>query len=194
MPSTKSIAAQLSNAFTVAIFYFEEWTGGPEPEISYELSPTSIAAVCESVAACSGRAPNVTYGMVSKIAEDFQGTVEAIDRDCRIPEDHSYKSVAMCLLRLYNARVDYRAKLKRRSAVSFRSRASLDLFGSPGELMQNPHRPLTGQHLANEVRRQTRHDLRVQLEYLIEYCVTHCRCGTQPSFGHCFRGNDDEVR
>jgi hypothetical protein len=107
--SDNPVPPDLAVAFDEAVDALSYWDrGGPEPLIGYEGQPHKVSAIAGLAAAygiAGGNAPDNIYAAVCDMAEAFRGGQEGNGRDCTGPTDHSYRRVAECLGRLYDARV-----------------------------------------------------------------------------------------
>jgi hypothetical protein len=102
------ISNDLREAFEHAVVNFRAWdTGGPEPRISFDLKPFTVAEVCDRSGLFSDAVRDSIYDVVRELAADFRNSPWGANHKCEAPEDRSYASVAQCLRGLYKARVDY---------------------------------------------------------------------------------------
>ena len=111
-PAITPIPADIREAFERAVAAFYDWDcGGDEPLIFYQgrtWDPFSVEMVCRLVMPFSDTTPENVYTIVFEMAEHFRGGQEALGgHACDGPTDHSYGSVARCLLGLYHARKAY---------------------------------------------------------------------------------------
>lgn len=93
------ISNDLRDAFGDAAAKLEDWDrGGEEPIILLERRTYTVGAICDFVRAYSDRAPDEIYVFMCDLAKKFRE--EGLGHACEGPKDHSYTSVARCLLGL----------------------------------------------------------------------------------------------
>ncbi len=95
-------------AFAKAVTEFAEWKwGGPEPQVPLKNRPWPISSIFSVAEAFDGTVPENIHTLICDLAKNFRGQPEAIGHDCAGPKDNTYNSDALCLQRLYVARVAY---------------------------------------------------------------------------------------